>query len=88
MAMMPPMASVPMVPPRPRRRAVARRAAVLLLVLAAAACESDQDPGLDPGLVGGGAETSDTLGACPPGGPDATTPEAGCLGPDGTVQRP
>ncbi len=86
--MMPAMASVPTAHWRTRRRAVGRGVAVLVLVLAAAACESDQDPGLDPGLVGGGAETSDTLGACPPGGPDATTPEAGCLGPDGTVQRP
>lgn len=61
---------------------------VLALVLALGACESDQDPGLDPGLVEGPARTSDTLGSCPPGGPDATTPPAGCLGPDGSVLRP
>jgi hypothetical protein len=69
---------------------VTRRAVVVLLaaVLALGACESDQDPGLDPGLVDGPAPTSDTLGVCPPGGPDATTPSAGCLGPDGSVQRP
>lgn len=68
------------------RRRVAGLAVVALLVLGG--CESDQDPGLDPGLTDGPAPTSDTLGACPPGGPDATTPPAGCLGPDGSVQRP
>jgi hypothetical protein len=67
---------------------VRRWAAAVVLVLALAACEADQDPGLDPSVVEGTARTSDTLGACPPGGPDATTPEAGCLGPDGSVQRP
>ena len=66
-----------------------RRAAVAVaLVLVLAGCESDQDPGLDPGVVEGTARTSDTLGTCPPGGPDATTPDAGCIGPDGSVQRP
>lgn len=66
-----------------------RAAAVALgLALALGACESDQDPGLDPGVVDGPARTSDTLGSCPPGGPDETTPAAGCLGPDGAVLRP
>ena len=67
-----------------------RRAAVVLLALAVTlgACESDQDPGLDPGGADGPAQTSNTLGTCPPGGPDATTPAAGCLGPDGSVLRP
>ena len=68
---------------RPRRWLLA--AAV---VLALAGCESDQDPGLDPGVVEGTGRTSDTLGSCPPGGPDATTPDAGCIGPEGSVQRP
>ena len=68
---------------RPRRWILA---AAIVLVLAG--CESDQDPGLDPGVGEADARTSDTLGTCPPGGPDATTPEAGCLGPDGAVQRP
>lgn len=71
-----------------RGAAVGRGVAAMLLVLGAAACESDQDPGLDSRPVDGTAQTSDTLGACPSGGPDATTPEAGCLGPDGAVQRP
>lgn len=67
-----------------------RRVAAVALGLAAAlgACESDQDPGIDPGVTDGPAQTSDTLGVCPPGGPDATTPPAGCLGPDGSVLRP
>lgn len=65
-----------------------RRLAALLLALAAAGCESAQDPGLDPSLTDGPAPTSDTLPDCPAGGPDATTPDAGCLGPDGAVLRP
>lgn len=67
-----------------------RRAAalVVVLVISLSACGSE-DPGLDPGSgTGGPAETSNTLGQCPPGGPDATTPAAGCLGPDGAVLRP
>lgn len=67
-----------------------RRLAALVLVaaLAVSACESDQDPGLDPGLTDGPAPTSDTLPDCPPGGPDATTPDAGCIAGDGSVRRP
>lgn len=69
-------------------RAVPRsvRAAVLALALAAAACGEDQDPGLDPG-GDEPATTSNTLGQCPPGGPDATTPDAGCVGEDGRILR-
>lgn len=68
--------------------ALRRRLAALALaaLLALAACEGDQDPGLDPGT--GGGVTSDTLPECPAGGPDATTPDAGCIGDDGTVRRP
>lgn len=68
--------------------ALGRRLAALALVnvLALPACEADQDPGLDRGT--GGRVTSDTLPACPAGGPDATTPAAGCIGDDGSVQRP
>lgn len=70
---------------------VARRRLLRLLAvvaLALAACESGQDPGIAPEQLDGPAPTSDTLPDCPPGGPDATTPPAGCLGPDGSVQRP
>lgn len=68
--------------------ALRRRLSALALgtVLVLAACEADQDPGLDPGT--GPAVTSDTLPECPRGGPDATTPDAGCIADDGTVQRP
>lgn len=70
-------------------RAVTRRWIVATtLMLALVACESGQDPGLAPAGVEGTDRTSDTLGACPASGPDATTPDAGCLGPDGSVQRP
>lgn len=63
-------------------------AVALAVVLAVAGCDSGQDPGLEPSRMEDTDRTSDTLGACPEGGPDATTPDAGCLGPDGSVQRP
>jgi hypothetical protein len=64
-------------------------AAVLAAALAGpAACGSDQDPGVPPAGDGGPGTTSVTLGPCPPGGPDETTPAAGCLDDDGTVVRP
>lgn len=68
------------------RRATA--ALVLAVVLVLAGCSDEQDPGLVPGPSDPTAETSDTLGRCPAGGPDATTPSAGCLADDGTVQHP
>jgi hypothetical protein len=64
-----------------------RRLAVAILV-ATAACSSGQDPGLTPSTDAGPTTTSHTLSPCPPGGPDATTPAAGCLAEDGTVIRP
>ena len=66
-----------------------RRAAALLLVVAAA-CSAGQDPGVDPstGTNGGPSTTSQLLQPCPAGGPDATTPPAGCLDDDGNVVRP
>lgn len=62
-------------------------ALVLLAAMAATGCTDGQEPGIVPGSSDGPAPTSDTLGRCPPGGPDATTPPAGCIGEDGTVQR-
>ena len=67
-----------------RRAGTAALLALALLV--SAGCDDGQDPGVPAGDAP--AQTSDTLGACPPGGPDATTPPAGCLGEDGRVQRP
>lgn len=61
-------------------------AAIVLVVAPVAACSDDQDPGLVP--QDGTDQPSVTLGPCPPGGPDATTPPAGCLDTDGRVQRP
>jgi hypothetical protein len=58
----------------------------LALLLALAGCD-EQDPGVEPSTDAPGT-TSNTLGQCPEGGPDITTPEAGCLGPDGSVLRP
>ena len=74
-----------------RLRARFASAAFACLALFGAAARSDgQDPGLDPGVGSGDepATTSNTLGQCPAGGPDATTPPAGCIGPDGQVLRP
>ena len=61
------------------------------IAIALFGCSDSQDPGLDPGLDAGVEEpgtTSNTLGQCPPGGPDATTPPAGCIGDDGQVLNP
>lgn len=55
--------------------------------LLAASCAADDPPALDTD-PSAPAITSDTLGACPPGGPDATTAPAGCLDADGRVLRP
>lgn len=73
-----------------RARARRRLTAILFAaVVTLGACSDGQDPGLDPGLGGDQpATTSNTLGQCPAGGPDATTPPAGCIGADGQVLRP
>jgi hypothetical protein len=69
------------------RRAVAAAAVGLLLTAGAAACGNDQSPGIDQptGTSDGTATTGHFLGPCPSGGPDATTPAAGCLDKDGHV---
>ncbi len=59
-----------------------------LAVVALAACAADQEPELVPADGSTPSTTSQTLEPCPPGGPDATTPAAGCLDEDGAVQRP
>jgi hypothetical protein len=58
------------------------------MIVALAACASGQDPGIAPPESGGTVTTSHSLAPCPPGGPDATTPAAGCLAEDGSVVRP
>lgn len=60
----------------------------LAVLAAAAGCSSGQDPGIAPPNSGGSVTTSRALGPCPSGGPDATTPPAGCLAEDGSVLRP
>jgi hypothetical protein len=60
----------------------------MVLALVTGACSDSQDPGITPGTTGGPSTTSQALAPCPPGGPDATTPAAGCLGEDGAVVRP
>jgi hypothetical protein len=67
---------------------VRRLVPAVLLVLAAAACSSGQDPGISPSTSAGPGTTSRTLQPCPAGGPDATTPPAGCVDEDGNVLRP
>lgn len=64
-----------------------RIAALVLVLVVVAGCAEEQDPGFAPS-DGQPNTTSNTLGICPPGGPDVTTPPAGCLGPDGSVLRP
>lgn len=70
-----------------RRRG--RWLAGLVAATALVACSADQEPGLDPSDGSTSSiTTSRVLAPCPPGGPDGTTPPAGCLAEDGTVQRP
>jgi hypothetical protein len=60
------------------------------LALAVGACSRDQDPGIVPTAstqAGGSTTIPQLLGECPPGGPDATTPPAGCVDEDGVVQH-
>lgn len=65
-----------------------RRALLVVALAAVAACASGQDPGITPSTAGGSVTTSRALQPCPAGGPDATTPAAGCIGKDGAVLRP
>lgn len=62
--------------------------AVALAISLAAACSSGQEPEIVPPAGGGPSTTSRSLPPCPFGGPDATTPAAGCLDEDGNVVRP
>lgn len=65
-----------------------RRVAVLALVAALAlGCSEEQAPDVVPDDTGP-STTSQMLAPCPDGGPDATTPPAGCLDDDGRVVRP
>ncbi len=61
---------------------------MLFVLVGLAACSNDQDPGIVPNDVGGSEGTSNYLQRCPDGGPDETTPSAGCLDEDGAVLRP
>ena len=65
-------------------------AAVLVGASGAAACSRDQDPGIVPSesTVKGATTPPPQLPQdCPPGGPDATTPAAGCVDEDGNIQH-
>lgn len=53
-----------------------------------AACANDDPSTLDLDGDGQPSTTSVTLAPCPPGGPDDTTPTAGCIASDGGVERP
>jgi hypothetical protein len=64
------------------------RLVALLVVVVAAGCSAGQDPGVTPSTDEGPTTTSRALAPCPAGGPDATTPAAGCLDADGAVVRP
>lgn len=69
-----------------RVRRIGGVVAALVLAVSVAACSSGQEPELVPS-DDGPTTTSRMLEACPPGGPDETTPPAGCLDDDGHVQR-
>ena len=64
-------------------------AAALVLVGLTAACGSDQDPGLDSPatVVGQTTAPPQLLTDCPPGGPNASTPAAGCVDSKGNVRH-
>ncbi len=64
-----------------------RLAAASALLVALAACSSGQDPGLEESPSGTSERTTppQLLQPCPPGGPDATTPAAGCVDDEGNV---
>jgi hypothetical protein len=61
--------------------------ALALAVSLGAACSSGQEPEIAPSTGGGPSTTSRSLPSCPVGGPDETTPPAGCLDADGNVVR-
>lgn len=79
---------------RPGNRSLVLRRVAAVVATAAVvwlgACSDEQDPGFDQqvDVDGGTRPQSETLEPCPDGGPDASTPAAGCLGPDGSVLRP
>lgn len=62
--------------------------AAVAAAVSAAGCGAGQDPGVPTGDGDGSRPSSQTLPPCPAGGPDATTPAAGCLDRDGDVVRP
>jgi hypothetical protein len=66
-----------------------RVAAASLLVVALAACSSGQDPGLEESPSGstGSTDAPQLLEPCPPGGPDESTPPAGCVDDEGNVRH-
>jgi hypothetical protein len=71
------------------RRALNGLAVLLVTTAAVGACGSGQEPGMTVDDDGDRpSTTSRLLEPCPAGGPDGTTPAAGCLGPDGVVRRP
>jgi hypothetical protein len=75
---------------RAARTALALVAASLLTV-GGAACSRDQDPGIVPTASTRAGDTTQPprlLEPCPPGGPDADTPAAGCVDEDGNVLHP
>lgn len=65
-----------------------RVAVGLVVSLALVACGQEQEPDVIPTDGDSPSTTSRLLEPCPPDGPDDTTAAAGCLGEDGTVQRP
>jgi hypothetical protein len=73
--------------PHPQVKTLLQGMAALLLLAVAACGSNDQNPGIQ-NSNSGPTTTSHLLASCPPGGPDATTPAAGCLDPNGNVVHP
>ena len=64
-----------------------KRMLLALALVLAAGCASGQEPEIAPPADGGPSTTSRSLEPCPFGGPNESTPPAGCLDDDGNVLR-
>ena len=64
-----------------------KRALLAAAFMLTVGCSAGQEPEIAPPAGGGPTTTSRSLEPCPFGGPNETTPPAGCLDEDGNVLR-